>query len=387
MIYLNWDVIVEIYSTTLTFFFFAIGFLLFFVSYKGKKAKNRYGAISTIICGGFFLIFGFYNNIFGFFPYPFTGWMVWWIGIMLSINLIFAFLIHRAYTKINDNKSANITPGNDKECDSFLVAYLKKRGAQESYRENISIKMESIRKSFHLAGLLMVLAYYGFFFIPPLTQIVNDSIIVFITDTEAVYTSLWGDLSRYPYTKNDFTAIIDITMFALTGAMVFMIFSEVIRVLWGSEYSLFNLLTKAVLRYKEYNAAGPQVYLITGTVFTYLLYMIGLIPESITFTGILVACFSDAIAALVGRKYGKHKVKCIGGEMKTVEGFIAGTVLSFLIGLIFVGPFYALVGALIFLILDYFPLVVADNILNPIFISIGIGIVYFFIGLPLGFVI
>lgn len=381
----NWDLIAALYDTTFTFFFFALAFLMFFISYKGTKAKNRYGATSTIVCGIFFIIFGFYNNIFGFLPFPFTGFIVWWIGIMLTINVIFAFLIHRTYGKLDKQKI--MEKQMDSESDEpLLVSYIHKIKREDPYQEEISIKMEGIRKTFHLAGLLIVVAYYGFFLLPPLTQIVNDTIIVVINDTEPIYSMLWGELSNYPYSKQDFTAVVDLTIFALIGAMIFMIFSELIRVLCGPEYSIFNMLTKAVLRKKEYNAVGPQIYLITGSIFVYILYLLELLPAAIIFTAILVACFSDAIAALVGRRFGRHKVECIGGDIKSIEGFIAGTTLSYLIGLIFVGPLYALIGAVIFLILDYFPIIIADNILNPIFISIGIGLFYFLLGFPLGWV-
>ena len=100
----------------------------------------------------------------------------------------------------------------------------------------------------------------------------------------------------------------------------------------------------------------------------------GLVHILVLTTGILVACFSDALAALIGRRYGKHKVTCIGGDIKSVEGFIAGSGSAFLIGfIILANPIYALIGAIIFFLLDYFPIIIADNILNPIAITLGIG--------------
>ncbi|MEJ2280048.1 MAG: hypothetical protein P8Y70_20215 [Candidatus Lokiarchaeota archaeon] len=38
---------------------------------KGYKSDNKYGASSTIICGGFLLIFGYMNSLDGFLPYPY----------------------------------------------------------------------------------------------------------------------------------------------------------------------------------------------------------------------------------------------------------------------------------------------------------------------------
>jgi hypothetical protein len=67
-----------------------------------------------------------------------------------------------------------------------------------------------------------------------------------------------------------------------------------------------------------------------------------------------------------------------------VEGFLAGTIVAYIIGLILVGPIYAIIGGLIFFITDYFPIYTADNILNPIFIPIGIQLGVILLGLPIG---
>jgi dolichol kinase len=163
-----------------------------------------------------------------------------------------------------------------------------------------------------------------------------------------------------------------------------MIIPDLIRVLWGPEHSIFHLLTKAVLRKKEYNAVGPQIYLVTGVIFSYILYMFGIVHILIFFAGVLIACFSDALAALIGRSFGTHEVKCLGDQIKTVEGFIAGIGSAYLIGFFTIGPIYAFFGAIIFFLLDYFPTLIADNILNPIIITLTITILYLILPFPIG---
>lgn len=378
---MNWDVIAGLYETTFSLFFFLIGFLMFYIAILGYKSNNRYGGTSTIICGILFIVFGYYNSLFGFLPYPYNGFMVWWIGIIFGIYIAFALVIREVYKKMEKREALN---QNDKK-KTILMKFIDSMTKEDPYQECISIKMEGVRKSFHLAGLLFLLSYFGFFFIPPITTLVNNNVITFIGQTEDLYNILWGDINKqYPYIKNDFQAVIDLTTFALIATLVFAIISDLIRVVWGPEYSIFNLLTKAVLRKKEYNAAGPQIYLISGVIFSYTLYIIGLVDILAVVAGVLIACFSDAIAALIGRTYGKHKVICIGGDTKSWEGFLAGTGSAFLIGLIVVGPIYALIAAFIFFILDYFPVVIADNILNPIAITIGISIFYILLGFPIG---
>ncbi|MHA1457494.1 MAG: hypothetical protein ACTSR5_16225, partial [Promethearchaeota archaeon] len=77
-------------------------------------------------------------------------------------------------------------------------------------------------------------------------------------------------------------------------------------------------------------------------------------------------------------------VKVRSKETKTIEGFIAGVVIAYAIGLIFVGPIYAIIGAAIFFFTDYYPTYTADNILNPILIPIGIQFFIAILQLPVG---
>ena len=250
---------------------------------------------------------------------------------------------------------------------------------ENPYRDEIPFRMEIIRKSFHLSGFLLLVAYYG------VASLVNDGIIVMIYQIEPSYNFLWGDLSTYPFAFGDFRAAVEITMFALIAALAFAIISDIIRIVWGPEYSVFNFLTKAMLRNKEKNAAGPQIYIITGFIFSYMLFIANIIPDiRVFFAGILIACLSDASAGLIGRRFGKRKVILRNKEVKSIEGFIAGVLVAYIIGLVLVGPIYAIMGALIFFLTDYLPSVTADNILNPIFIPIGIQLMVILLGLPIG---
>jgi len=355
---------------------------MFQIGRKGYKADNRYGGVSTIICGFCFLIFGYYNSIVRFFPYPYNGFMVWWIGIILFVNLIFFMTIKREIKKISMENLKEPLDGGKKP---VLRRYVERMTKENPYIGEITFKMELIRKSFHLTGFLLVLAYFGFFsLLYPVTLIISDSVIDLIHNIGPAYEVLWGDTSLFYYNPGDFQAVIGLTMMALIGALMFALISDLIRIIWGPEYSVFNFLTKTMLRKKERNAAGPQIYIITGFIFSYMLYMVNILHILAVFSGILIACLSDAAAALIGRRYGKHKIQVRSKDKKSIEGFLAGTILAYIIGLIIVGPIYAIIGAVIFFITDYFPKYTADNLLNPIFIPIGIQIFIAILGLPVG---
>jgi len=377
----HWVFVENLYNTTFTLFFFVLMCLMYYIGVKGYRAKNSYGGISSILCGICYLIFGYYNSVVGFFTYPFMGFMVWWIGMILVANLIFTTIIRGDIKKMRreiDNGEVELN------IDSILRRYIRRMTQENPYKDEIPFKMELIRKSFHLSGFLLLIAFFGFLAVPPLTSLINDGIINMIKVLEPSYNFLWGNLSTYPFGIGTFQSVVELTMFALIGALAFAIVSDIIRIVWGPEYSIFNFLTKSMLRNKEKNAAGPQIYIITGFIFSYMLYMAGIIHIFVFFAGILIACLSDASAAIIGKRYGKHKVTLRNEEVKSVEGFVAGVVVAYVIGFVFVGPVYALMGAFIFFLTDYLPAVTADNILNPIFIPIGIQFLVVLLGLPIG---
>ena len=377
----HWVFVENLYTTTFTLFFFVLMCLMYYIGVKGYRAKNSYGGISSILCGVCYLIFGYYNSVVGFFTYPYMGFMVWWIGMILVANLIFTTIIRKSIKKMRGETDTSEV---EVKKDSILRRYIRKMTKENPYKDDIPFKMELIRKSFHLSDLLLLIAFFGFLALPPLTSLVNDGVITMIQQLEPSYNFIWGELSNYPFGFGEFQAVVELTMFALIGALAFAIVSDIIRIVWGPEYSIFNFLTKSMLRNKEKNAAGPQIYIITGFIFSYMLYMAGIIHIFVFFAGILIACLSDASAAIIGKKYGKHKVILRNEEVKSVEGFVAGVVVAYIIGFVFVGPVYALMGAFIFFLTDYLPAVTADNILNPIFIPIGIQFLVFLLGLPIG---
>lgn len=375
-----WTTVDLSYNIGLSLILFIFAFLMFFIGYGGHKAKNRYGAISTTVTGSCLIVFGLYNLIFRFFPYPYNGFIVWWLGFVLLINGIFVMIIklkmRKIDLKVKDSRNSEV----ESEKKSGIRRYVEKLMIENPYKEEIPFKMELVRKSFHLMGILVIIGYYG------LTQLISDGVIMLINQVEPAYELLWGDISLFPHILGDLggQARDDLTMMGLLGALLFALVSDLYRILKGPEYSLLNFISRSVLRNKEKNALGPQIYIVTGFVFSYMLYMAGILYIESFFAGILIACFSDAAAALIGRRYGKHKIILRSKDTKSIEGFIAGIVVAYIIGLIFVGPIYAIIGAVIFFLTDYFPAATADNILNPIFIPIGIQLFILLLGLPVG---
>lgn len=100
----------------------------------------------------------------------------------------------------------------------------------------------------------------------------------------------------------------------------------------------------------------------------------------------LITTGADAVACIIGKKYGTHKLK--KDSNKTIEGFIAGGISSFLIVLIVLNLYHvwmpisfvkillmATVSTILFLLVDFFANYVSDNILNPLLTGFGMWLI------------
>lgn len=103
----------------------------------------------------------------------------------------------------------------------------------------------------------------------------------------------------------------------------------------------------------------------------------------------LITTVADAAACLIGKKYGKYSLR--KNSNKTVEGFIAGGLATFLIVLTISVLYHswmpigtikilvmAMVATVLFLFVDAFTKNISDNILNPLLTGFGMWIILLF---------
>ncbi len=96
----------------------------------------------------------------------------------------------------------------------------------------------------------------------------------------------------------------------------------------------------------------------------------------------LITAVADAAASLVGKRYGKHRFN--ENSKKTIEGYIAGTSMTFLIVIIVTGIYHpwmavnigvvmamASIAAILFFLIDALAENITDNILNPLLTGTG----------------
>lgn len=346
------------WNVAFTLILVAYAVLVFFVVLKAFKSGNRPGAYSSGVMMLFLVICAIYNHVFGLFLYPFNGFMIFWLGFCFIV--LFGYVVLR---KFKENRGLQTSPERE----------YQEENNEDVYHDNLAPKQELYRKMFHLAVLLMVLSYYGWWS-RPATTVTNNIVIEFIDNLGSIYTDLWGSVDLYPYAVDDPRVMADLTFFALMALWLDLLIPDLIRIFYGKEYSIYNKLTHSVYRTKDLNSLGPQSFLLGSVTVTFLGYQAGLVSVEIVFIGALVACFGDAIAALIGKFYGRHKIVTLTGAEKSLEGFTAGILIAFVIPLFFGSLWFAIITALVFFLLDYFTMPISDNLLNPIIICLVLAI-------------
>ena len=128
--------------------------------------------------------------------------------MILVLNLIFTTIIRSDIKKIKKDIENGLIKEDGRE-KSVLRRYIKRMTKENPYSDNIPFKMEIVRKSFHLSGFVLLIAYTGFLALPPLTALVNDALIVSLQQVELSYNFIWGSLSDYPFGLGDFQAVGD----------------------------------------------------------------------------------------------------------------------------------------------------------------------------------
>lgn len=325
---------------------------LFGFSYKFRE-ENKYGFNSTLLTATILFSLAFIILLFDWLlPYPLNAVINLWIGIVFTIQVIY-FLIIKIKFREEGNKE-NLEEGTYKE-------------------GKIKVKRELLRKSFHSVIILVLFCYYIF------APWINEIIFQIYLDGPELYYSIW-QTSEYPLPPNSVSnldIVFSWTLMLFISALLLLLIPDVFRI-YNRKYSIFSGVYKKVIRLKEFYTVGPQIYLTLACTFVFLLSMLGIFITSISLAAMMIAAFGDAAAAIIGRKYGKHRFNTIlqKDEQKSYEGLIAGFLVSYFSAFFIVGGVISLLGALSFTILDYLNPEIADNVLNPFLCTVFMMIPY-----------
>ncbi len=139
----------------------------------------------------------------------------------------------------------------------------------------------------------------------------------------------------------------------------------------------FTFFTKIYLSENEKQNYGTYLYFSIGQMFAAFVC-----PPMVFFMILATASISDLMTSQVGIRFGKSHLRW--NQHKTWEGTIAGTLVTLVIGFLFVGLIWSLIFTVVFLLIDIFtakPLDISDNLLIPISFSLIYLFIRFFFNL------
>jgi dolichol kinase len=249
--------------------------------------------------------------------------------------------------------------------------FLKKFDMKEEdlTRQNYNkIRTDLHRKVLHLfpAGAIIILWIFAIF----------------------IWDGLWNADEIWQITGMEFGRFLILTA-GYSGILLFGALDYIRLSFVFEKHNLFHLIPDNVLillgktmkRDENYNYIKPMVLALP-------LAIIFIFPFSIFAAASLIATLGDGAASVFGFRFGKiHFPK---SSEKTIVGYIAGLLASFVIAFISLWAFesvlnvveiiiISLSGALVFLIIDVSNLKIDDNILNPLLIALIMGLLYYLI--------
>ncbi len=139
----------------------------------------------------------------------------------------------------------------------------------------------------------------------------------------------------------------------------FYIVSELARIR-GKSLPIFSTITRHAASQSELRQfALAPIYFAFGILVTLLIF-----PAPVSSAAIAIFTIGDSTASIIGGTISKKPLPFNGA--KTLEGCLAFFIFSFLAASLFISPWFALIGALVGMIVEYLPLPINDNVLIPI---------------------
>ena len=150
----------------------------------------------------------------------------------------------------------------------------------------------------------------------------------------------------------------------LLATTIVYVLEEMLR-LRGKQLPLITRFTLLMSREDEIaRFVVAPIYLAVGVVLSLLVF-----PKNIAYASITIAAIGDPVASYVGRRFGQIRVR-----QKTLEGFAAGFVVSFAVGLVWVPPYLALAGSVVGMLIELLG-TVGDDLAIPIGAGLAMRVV------------
>lgn len=147
-----------------------------------------------------------------------------------------------------------------------------------------------------------------------------------------------------------------VVLAALSVITIAYVLGEVLR-LKGHRLPIMTPFTLRMSRPEERTGFIIRpAYFAIGIILALAIY-----PNAIAYASICIGAIGDSVAAIVGGRFGRHRIV----KRKTAEGFAAGLTCAFLLASLFVSPLIALLGAVGGMIMELIDMP-DDNLTMPI---------------------
>ena len=200
----------------------------------------------------------------------------------------------------------------------------------------MSIKSEVKRKVLHLTGLTVPLLYLLFGQRVTIGFVATALIVFIILEPFRIVEELRDKLKQKLdlYVREDVIALVEREL-------------------------------EAISREHEKYSIGAHIYFTIGA-----LIIVCFFPKDIAIGAITVATLGDAIAAIIGKPFGKHRFK----NGKSIEGSLAYFLTAFVILYTIIDIPHAIVGALAGMLAEFYELPPDDNLSNQLAVAITVYI-------------
>lgn len=326
------------------------GIISLYIALLAKKKNEKGAFINNIVNSLVFIGSISINIIINTLNISNIGFIVFPFDIFLIIFMIF-FLPHFFLSVYREKRLYELIGKTVEDNSSKLT-------------EELPFRYELYRKLTHLVVLGIAFFYFTLGFLV-------QNIFIYILD---FFPNMISDFffSIYNIETNKMIFTQYLVTFLVGASLIGLLTADFFRILKPKLYPLKAV--NRILRKKErYMRLGPHISMGIGCFSIILLYgpfqPIGPLSICLSMT---MAIFGDMTANLIGRKFGRRKIR---NTKKTYEGLFAGMIVAFLSGvitLLFLKQLYTiellilillpLIGALVIGILDFLDLDVDDNL-------------------------
>lgn len=155
----------------------------------------------------------------------------------------------------------------------------------------------------------------------------------------------------------------EIAVVALLAATLVFFGIDMLRFYSVRFRKVFHILTDSVIREKEHHSFTGSTWILLGSTLC-----VAVFPKAIAQAAVTFIVIGDIAAALIGRKWGRHRI--FGG--KSLEGTVAFAVSTIIAGFCIPGltPQMIIPGAVLGAVVEVAPIPLDDNFTVPIAVGL-----------------